>query len=131
MTIQQVTIDHLDAVWSPDSSRAAFRFAGLTQIVSIPDGRTWTMDTGRDRGGDNLGFLGSRHLLASSNWEDMIRIDDVSLQVPLFRLTGGGHTPTFSQEHSLMGVQNWRKGARIYEWTIIYQFFHFCFVFIF
>ena len=103
-------------VWSPDSSRAAFRFAGLTQIVSIPDGRTWTMDTGRDRGGDNLGFLGSRHLLASSNWEDMIRIDDVSLQVPLFRLTGGGYTPTFSREHSLMGVQNWRKGARIYEW---------------
>lgn len=103
-------------VWSPDGTRLALRHGGHTWLLSASDGSKQNVDMGPDRGGDNLGFLGSRHCVAFSNWEDVTRIFDVTMKVPLFRVPHGGHSFTFSDSQGLFGVHDWRAGAHLYDW---------------
>ena len=103
-------------VWSPDGSRVALRQGEFTEIIETVDGNRRSLATGPERGGETLGFLGSRHRLAVSSWEDVTRIYDVGLEVPLFRVPHGGHTFVFSESQGLFGLHGWKTGVTLYDW---------------
>ncbi len=103
-------------VWSPDGSRLALRQDGFTWILSAADGTKRRLDTGRDREGDTMGFLGSRHRLALSSWGAVTNIFDASLECPLFRIPSGGHTFAFSEKQGLFGLHGWKSGAKLFAW---------------
>ena len=103
-------------VWSPDGARLALRQCGYTWLLSATDGSRQNVDMGPDRGGDNVGFVGSRHRVAFSNWEDVTHLFDTTLKLPVFRVPHGGHTFSFSASQNLFGVHDWRAGAHLYDW---------------